>query len=777
MIERSALARLALVVIGFLAALELLCRAWDHRPRDDDPADARWWRRSGTSCASGRFNGDIAFTFFNIVAAAGVAIGGRVPARRRAACAAPAAPASRAAALGLLRDADVRVLSAPHRDVRRRAHRAHRDGRDVRRGGYDREHHARARSRAAGGRKDRLGHADSTSLRQLILLRLPAAAPHLVTGIKLAVAYSVIGIVAGEFILATAGIGKRIAFAYDNFDNRTMYGLLLLLLVARHAGQRRTFGLGEAAASPLRPAMKSRGFDYSALCRRRCCCCGRLFHLVVGPDVVIARRLRPLRGLSSSCTRASFWGHAASTGDGFRRRQRHRDRRRHRARAVAWPSALCRRCRRSDPRHALFDPEDHALSPDPADFRPRRFGQDRLRRHPRHIPDCDIHHERGAQRRAGLSADARMSCGCRRSTTAATIMAPAALPEILAGIRVGMALTLLGTLIGELFASTSGIGFALMRAMDIHNVVDILAMTLLLFVFAAIVNAQSALCRALGAPSMAEAGAHISLRGVTKVFPGHEGHPDVHALGPIDLDIARGEFFSVVGPSGCGKSTLLDVLAGLSTPTAGTATFDGKTLRGRGARRHRRRVPAGRELLLAQRLGQRRLRAAPARRGRAPRSKRRVNKALAFMGLTRLRQGLSGAALRRHAPARVHRAHAGARTESAAARRAVRRARSADAAADGRRAVCASGARPARPSCSSPMRSTRPQCCPTGSASCRRGRAGSSTSSRPTGRARATAASCRTNGSAPSPRGCGTTLREESIRSLDAAGISTDDNE
>ncbi|HLH88108.1 MAG TPA: ABC transporter permease subunit [Xanthobacteraceae bacterium] len=68
-------------------------------------------------------------------------------------------------------------------------------------------------------------------LRQLALLRLPSAAPHLVTGVKLAVAYSVIGIVAGEFILATEGIGKRIAYAYDNFDNRTMYGMLLLLLI------------------------------------------------------------------------------------------------------------------------------------------------------------------------------------------------------------------------------------------------------------------------------------------------------------------------------------------------------------------------------------------------------------------------------------------------------------------------------------------------------------------------------------------------------------------
>jgi ABC-type nitrate/sulfonate/bicarbonate transport system permease component len=40
----------------------------------------------------------------------------------------------------------------------------------------------------------------------------------------------VIAIVAGEFILATAGMGKRIAFGYNDFDNPTMYGMLLLLL-------------------------------------------------------------------------------------------------------------------------------------------------------------------------------------------------------------------------------------------------------------------------------------------------------------------------------------------------------------------------------------------------------------------------------------------------------------------------------------------------------------------------------------------------------------------
>ena len=73
--------------------------------------------------------------------------------------------------------------------------------------------------------------------------------------------------------------------------------------------------------------------------------------------------------------------------------------------------------------------------------------------------------------------------------TIRSILVPAALPEILTGIRIGFAVTLLGTLIAELFASTSGIGFALIRATDVHNVTDILALTTLLFLFAAAVNA------------------------------------------------------------------------------------------------------------------------------------------------------------------------------------------------------------------------------------------------------------------------------------------------
>ena len=77
-------------------------------------------------------------------------------------------------------------------------------------------------------------------------------------------------------------------------------------------------------------------------------------------------------------------------------------------------------------------------------------------------------------------------------------------------------------------------------------------------------------------PALAEA--HATLRGVTRVFQLPKS--TLHALGPIDLDLAKGEFFSVVGPSGCGKSTLLDILAGLSAPQAGTAHFEGKPVSG-----------------------------------------------------------------------------------------------------------------------------------------------------------------------------------------------------
>jgi NitT/TauT family transport system ATP-binding protein len=73
---------------------------------------------------------------------------------------------------------------------------------------------------------------------------------------------------------------------------------------------------------------------------------------------------------------------------------------------------------------------------------------------------------------------------------------------------------------------------------------------------------------------------HAELRGVSKIFPAAGGQEDVHALGPVDLDLAKGEFVAIVGPSGCGKSTLLEVLAGLTAPSAGSISFEGRPVKG-----------------------------------------------------------------------------------------------------------------------------------------------------------------------------------------------------
>ena len=59
----------------------------------------------------------------------------------------------------------------------------------------------------------------------------------------------------------------------------------------------------------------------------------------------------------------------------------------------------------------------------------------------------------------------------------------------------------------------------------------------------------------------------IAARDVSMVFPASAG--PVQALSTVTLDIARGEFVSLIGPSGCGKSTLLRLISDLLPPTSG----------------------------------------------------------------------------------------------------------------------------------------------------------------------------------------------------------------
>ena len=69
-----------------------------------------------------------------------------------------------------------------------------------------------------------------------------------------------------------------------------------------------------------------------------------------------------------------------------------------------------------------------------------------------------------------------------------TILFPAALPEIFTGLRIGFSLTLIGTLLGEMFASQRGIGFLMMNAIGLHNIDLIMSLTLLIIVASATVS-------------------------------------------------------------------------------------------------------------------------------------------------------------------------------------------------------------------------------------------------------------------------------------------------
>jgi putative ABC transport system ATP-binding protein len=68
----------------------------------------------------------------------------------------------------------------------------------------------------------------------------------------------------------------------------------------------------------------------------------------------------------------------------------------------------------------------------------------------------------------------------------------------------------------------------------------------------------------------------IQVRNLYKTY--RTGDVDVHALQGANLEVAKGEFVSIVGASGSGKSTLFNVLGTLTPPTSGTVSINGRDI-------------------------------------------------------------------------------------------------------------------------------------------------------------------------------------------------------
>ena len=73
--------------------------------------------------------------------------------------------------------------------------------------------------------------------------------------------------------------------------------------------------------------------------------------------------------------------------------------------------------------------------------------------------------------------------------TIAMVLFPATLPEVVAGLRIGFTVTLLGVLLAEMFASKQGLGFLIINAMSLLQTEEMMTIAILLFAFAAVANA------------------------------------------------------------------------------------------------------------------------------------------------------------------------------------------------------------------------------------------------------------------------------------------------
>jgi len=334
-----------------------------------------------------------------------------------------------------------------------------------------------------------------TPLQQALHIQLPAAAPHVFTGAKLALGYSITGVLGSEFILSTSGFGYTISFAYNNFEDRKMYALLLFLIVAvslltilmyraQKSVQHRSGQVGRED-EPRHASFGARalaGLVVLALIVGG----WQLVHLRVGYEA-LADPLATLERFYALLQTDTFWGHVGET-------------------ASALGLALLVSCLLGTLLGVTLGLNATA-SEVSEPLLVTLYSLPKVTLYPIVLLFVGI--GLGAKVVFGamyglipmtliaMNAVRSMNPSLRRTAlvmrlspaqTVARIMLPATLPEIVTGLRVSFSITLLGVMIGEMFASVRGLGFMLMNGINVNDTATMMAVTILVAAFAIAVN-------------------------------------------------------------------------------------------------------------------------------------------------------------------------------------------------------------------------------------------------------------------------------------------------
>jgi NitT/TauT family transport system permease protein len=324
------------------------------------------------------------------------------------------------------------------------------------------------------------------AIRASIFVLLPAVLPQVFAGMKLALGYSVAGVIAAEFILASSGLGYSIAFAYNAFDTQTMYAYIVfvILLVSiilaivglseRQLRYRAASNWTVVNKSNTEQSTSKKIFDW-LLIFGLLLVIWQLLHMLAGGEA-LASPVTTWRRLVALTLTERFWIHSLET-----------------SRALVLSFALS----------ILIG---ISLAVIFASW--RRVGQicEPFVIGLQSIPKVTLYPIILLLFGLGLSAKVAfgvlhgfipmtlIALGAMRSINPAlirttrvlrmtawqrisTVQVPAVLPDLVTGIRLAFSITFLGVMVGELFASKRGLGFLIMNSIAVNDVATIMAVT------------------------------------------------------------------------------------------------------------------------------------------------------------------------------------------------------------------------------------------------------------------------------------------------------------